>query len=230
MNTLSYKIGYWSACLLTLTFVVWIVCFVGIALTSHMFLWTNLSDYITFEHANSQVFQNIAKFFMLLVGPLYILLINSFYNYASSDKKALVRISLLFATAFAILSSLHYFVQLSAVRLNIEHGQIAGLEYFVQANPNSIMTAIDMLGWTLFLGLSSFFIFPIFTGDRINNLIRYSFILNGISCIMAGIGYVFQINVLTFLFINLGAGGSIMTVAIASIQLFKRLKLDASIT
>ena len=222
MNVLSYKIGFWSAILLALTFIIWIVCFVEIAMTSPLFYWTNLPDYITFFQTNSQTFQNIAKFFMLLFGPIYVVFINSFYDYASDEKKVLVRLSLLFGIAFAVLSSLHYFVQLTSVRLNIEHGQFAGLEHFVQANPNSIMTSIDMLGWTLFLGLSSLFIFPIFTGDRLNKIIRYAFIANGFSCILAGIGYVFQIDLITFLFVNLGVGGAVLTLTIASIKLFKR--------
>jgi hypothetical protein len=223
MKTLSYKIGFWASILLTVSFVVWIVCFIGIALTSPLFYWTNLTDYLNFVQKHSQVFQNTAKLFMLFLGPLYVLFINSFYDYAPDNKKALVRISLLFGTAFAILSSLHYFVQLSAVRLNTIHGQINGLEHFVQANPYSIMTSIDMLGWTLFLGLSSLFIFPIFTGDTLNKILRYAFIINGLSCMLAGIGYIFQIDVLTFLFINLGVGGAIMTIGIVSIKLFKRL-------
>ena len=223
MNTLSYKIGYWSAVSLILAFGVWIICFTGIALTSPLFYWTNLQDYLVYEHTHSQFFQNTAKFFMLLFGPLYVLFINSFYEYATDNKKVLVRISLLFATAFAILSSLHYFVQLSAVRLNIMHGQTNGLEHFIQANPNSIMTSIDMLGWTLFLGLSSFFISPVFKGDRLNTVIRYAFIFNGISCVLAGIGFVFQIDILTFIFINMGVGGAIFTITIASGKLFKHL-------
>ena len=224
MNTISYKIGYWSAVSLVLSFVVWIICFTGIAITSPLFHWTNISDYLVYEHSHSQFFQNTAKFFMLLFGPLYVLFINSFYEYATENKKILVRISLLFATAFAILSSLHYFVQLSAVRLNIMHGHTNGLEHFVQANPNSIMTSIDMLGWTLFLGLSSFFIFPVFEGDRLNRIIRCAFIFNGLSCILTGIGYVFQIDLLTFIFVNLGIGGAILTVTIASGKLFRRLR------
>ncbi|MBN2350151.1 MAG: hypothetical protein JXJ22_15030 [Bacteroidales bacterium] len=226
MHTLSYKIGFWSSVLLTIAFAVWIICFAGIALTSPLFYWTNLIDYLTYVQYYSQGFQNTAKFFMLLFGPLYVLLINSFYDYAADNKKVLARISLLFATAFALLSSLHYFVQLSAVRLSILHGQVNGLEHFVQANPNSIMTAADMLGWTLFLGLSSLFIFPVFTGDKLNRIIRVAFIAIGFSCLLAGIGYVLQIDILTFVFINLGVGGALMTVTIASIALFKRLKKE----
>ncbi len=225
MKTLSYKIGFWSSILLTLTFAAWIVCFVGIAITPPLFYWTNLPDYLTFVETHSQVFQIIAKFFMLLFGPLYVIFINCFYDYAPDNKKVLVRISILFGTAFAILSSLHYFVQLSSVRLNILHGQTNGLEHFVHANPNSIMTSIDMLGWTLFFGLSSLFIFPIFTGDKLNRIIRYAFIANGLFGLLAGIGYVLQIGFLT-IFIDVGVGGAFMTVTIASIKLFKRLKIE----
>jgi len=224
MNSLSYKIGLWSAILLTLIFAIWMICFTGIAMTSPLFYWKNLPDYLTYLHANNQSFQNVAKFSLLLFGPLYVLLINSYYDYAEDNKKVLVRISLLFGVAFAVLSSIHYFIQLTAVRFNIGQGQINGLEHFVQANPYSIMSSINMLGWTLFLGLSSLFILPIFTGDRLNKIIRYAFLLNGISCLLGSLGYLFHIDLLTFVFMNLGLGGAVMTITIASIQLFRRLK------
>jgi hypothetical protein len=224
MNPISRKLGIWSASMLTLAFAAWIVCFVGIAATSPLFQWTNLGDYLTFEKANSQVFQYTAKFFMMLFGPLFMILINSYYDYAPDNKKVLVRLSLLFAAAFAILSSLHYFVQLSSVRINIEQGNTVGLENFVQANPNSIMTAIDMLGWTLFLGLSSLFIFTVFEGDRLKRIIRYGFLVNGISCLLGGVGYMFKIDVLTFLCMNLILGGAVLTVSIASLMMFRRTK------
>jgi hypothetical protein len=221
MNTISIKIGYWSSVLLTLSFIAWIVCFVGIVATSPMFIWTNLNDYLIYARNNNQFFQNIAKFFMLLFGLIYVLYINSLYDGADESKKGLARISLLFGTAFAILSSIHYFVQLSAVNMDILENQTAGLEHFVQANPHSIMTAIDMLGWTLFLGLSSLFIAPLFSGSRLNTIIRLGFITNGICCLLGAIAYLFQLDIVTFLCMNLGIGGAILTVAIASIKWFK---------
>jgi hypothetical protein len=162
---------------------------------------------------------------MLLFGPLYVLFINSCYDHAADDKKVLVRISVLFGIAFAILSSVHYFVQLTTVKINIEQGHFDGLEYLVQANPYSVMSSINMLGWTLFLGLSSFFIFPVFKGDRLNKIIGYAFLFNGISCFLGGVGYMFHVDLLTFIFMNLGLGGAVMTFSIASIILFNRLKI-----
>ncbi len=223
MNLLSNKIGLWASVFLTISLLTWIICFIGISLTSPIFIWTNLSDYLMFEKSNSQFLQTIAKSCMLLFGPIYVLYISSFYNY-TQDKKILVSLSSMFGLAFALLSSTNYFVQLSSVRINITQGNIAGIEHFLQANPYSIISSINMLGWTLFLGLSSFLISAIFNNDLKSNLLRNTFIVNGISCFIAGIGYILDIKILIFIFINLGVGGALMTICISSIKLFLRLK------
>lgn len=180
-----------------------------------------MADYLKYTEQNSQILQIVAKALMLVFAPLFVVLINSYYELVPNEKKFLIRLSLLFALGFAILSSIHYFVQLSSVRLNMLEGNVNGMEWFVQANPNSIMTSINMLGWTLFLGLSSFAIFPVFGKEQ--RIIRLAFIANGISCMLAGVGYVFQIDLLTFLFANLGVGGALLVVMISSARLFRRL-------
>jgi hypothetical protein len=110
MNRISYNIGMWASMLLALSFVAWLVSFTGIALTSPLFIWSNISDYLLYESTYDQVFQNVAKFFMLIFGPLYVLMIYGYYHLAPVDKRDLVRISLLFALAFATLSSINYFI------------------------------------------------------------------------------------------------------------------------
>jgi len=222
MKNLSFKIGYWSALSMLVAFVIWIVTFTGIAITSPIFYWTNLKDYMVHYQSTSHHFQNLAYLFMLFTGPLYMLIINGFYEYSTHSNKVLVRISLLFGLGFAILSSIHYFVQLSSVRLNLTGGNFDGMEPFLQANPLSIMTSIDMLGWTFFLGLSSLFLVPVFSGENSINLLRYAFLVNGLSCLGAGVGYVFQIDVLTFICINLITGGALVAISIRSIKLFAR--------
>ena len=86
------------------------------------------------------------------------------------------------------------------------------------------MTSIAMLGWTLFLGLSSFFIFSIFKGDGLQKILIFAFIFNGVCCILAGVGYILQIDLLTFLFINIGAGGALMIISVSSTNLFRKLQ------
>lgn len=223
MKSLSFKIGYYSSLVSTLLFITWMVCFIGIAATSPLFYWSGFEDYLNYAGQNSQVLQHIAKALMLAFGPLFVVLINSYYEYAPREKRFLVRLSLLFALGFALLSCMHYFVQLSAVRLNLLEGTVNGLELFVQANPHSIMTSIDMLGWTVFLGATSFSVFSVFGKGKGERMIRLAFLANGIFCILAGVGYLFQIDVLTFLFANLGVGGALITAMFYSARLFRRL-------
>jgi hypothetical protein len=162
---------------------------------------------------------------MLIFGPVYVMLINSFHDQSTTDRKTLSRLGLLFGLVFATLSCIHYFVQLSSVRINLERGITDGMENFVQANPLSIMTSIDMLGWTLFLGLSSLFTaFSINDNSMLLKWIRGAFYLNAFSCFIAFVGYLLQIDLLTFIGINLGVGGAIMTVSITSSKLFHRDK------
>jgi len=165
-------------------------------------------------------YQHLAYVFMLVTGPAWLLIIHGYYEISPASGKATGRISLLFALGFTILSSLHYFVQLSAVRLSLAGGNWEGMEPFLQANPLSVMTSIDMLGWTLFLGLSSLFMVPFFSGSYSGRFLKYAFLVNGVSCLMAGIGYLFQIDVLTFICINLLTGGAMVAIAAGSLKRF----------
>jgi len=90
---------------------------------------------------------------------------------------------------------MNYFVQFSVVRLSILKGQFEGLEQFVQWNPNSAFYSLNLLGWTLFLGLSSFFIAPIFLKEKKGNLIKWLLILNGITCVLGTVAVVFEIMI-----------------------------------
>jgi len=161
---------------------------------------------------------------MLIFGPVYVMLVNSFHDQANAERKTLSRLGLLFGLAFATLSSIHYFVQLSLVRINLEKGITSGMEHFVQANPLSVMTSIDMLGWTLFLGLSSLFTsLSVSDKTRLGRWIRIGFNLNSVSCLIAFVGYLWQIDLLTFIGINMGVGSAMIIASITSMRYFSWL-------
>ena len=221
MNQLSIKLGYWSALLSAFTFIVFTICFVAIFIVNPIFTWTNLSDYVETVNSTNQFFKHVAQFMMLLFAPLFVVLLASIEAYAESDKKILARIALYFGIIFALLISVNYFVQLSVVRQNIAKGDLVGLEHLIMVNPGAAILSINMLGWTLFFGLSSLFVSPVFAGSRLEKVIRYAFLLNGIFCLLGGIGFLFEITVLVFLTINLGMGASVLVVTIALAVLFK---------
>lgn len=117
MKNISCKIGYWSAVSLIVFFITWMICFVGIAVTSPLFFWNGLAHYLAYISTYNQTLADVAKVAMLFFGPAYLLLIHSFYDCSSESQRSLLRLALLFALAFAVTSSIHYFVQVTSVKL-----------------------------------------------------------------------------------------------------------------
>lgn len=233
MSSLSLKLGLWSALLCALAFVVFTICFVAIAVTQPLFVWTNLADYVAAVQENNQLFKHVAQLAMLLFGPLFVLLLNSIHDLAREDvahvaegSATLTRAALVFGAIFATLSGIHYFIQLSTVRLNIASGELQGLEQWAQANPGAPLLAVNMLGFTLFLGLASLCVAPAFGVGRLQKVIRASFVANGLFCLLGGVGFVLQITWLVFVTINLGMGGALLVATVGLALFFRRVARD----
>jgi hypothetical protein len=158
---------------------------------------------------------------MLILGVSFVVLLNCIHERARREYRVLTRTGIGFGLLFAATVGIHYFVQLTAVRLNLLAGRVEGLEHFVQANPYSVLSASKMLGWTLFLGLASGFVAPAFSGAGLERVIRRAFALNALFCLAGGIGYVWQITWLVFVTITLGMGGAVL-VATAGLALWFR--------
>lgn len=224
MNKIILKLGFWSAMICLACFIIWIVAFIGIAISSPLFFWTNMEDYIHYVNENAQFFQYLAKSFMIVFALAFLILTIVFHEITTSEKKILSKISVAFAVMFTLLISVHYFVQISAVRFAINNGHYDGLEHFLQAMPTSVISSVNMLGWTLFFGLSSLFQYFAFKPDTATKTIRLGLLINGISCLSAGVGFLLQIDVITFIFINLGVGGAVIFISISAMRYFNRLR------
>jgi uncharacterized Tic20 family protein len=220
-NPLARKLGFWAAVTAFLTFITYTVCFIGILLSGPLLMWTSLADYVAYVKQYGGPFQPLAKFAMLLFGLSFVVLLNCIHEYARGERRILTRIALGFCLLFAGAVGMHYFTQISAVRINVLAGRTEGLEHFVQANPYSILSAINMLGWTVFLGLSSLFVAPAFSATKLERVIRWAFTLTGLFCLGGGIGYVWEITWLVFVTITLGMGGTVL-VATAGLALWFR--------
>lgn len=218
------QLGYWSSVSIAALFVIFTACFIAIAATQPLFRWTTLADYVAYATTRDQFFQNLARLTMLLFGPAYVILVASIHDRTSDEMRLGTLLALCFSVIFAALTGIHYFIQLSAVRLSLAHGDLQGLDQIVQANPSSALSAINMLGWTLFLGLSSIFVAQVFSVSRIERAIRIAFLFNGICCLLGGIGYALDITALVFVTINLGMGGAVLIAAILLSVWFKRLE------
>jgi len=222
-DRLALRLGFWSALGAAAMFIAFTVCFVAVVLKPPLFVWTSFADYVVYARNDQRVLKSIAQLTMLLFAPLYVALINSLHELAPAEKKAATRLGLACGVMFAALSGGFYFVQLSAVRLSVAKEQFAGLEQVVQANPYSALSALNMLGWTVFFGLSSLCVAPAFAGSGLVKAIRWLFVVNGLMCLLGGIGYVLEMTALVFVTINLGMGGAVMLLTIALCLHFRRM-------
>jgi hypothetical protein len=220
-NLLARRLGFWAAVIAFATFIAYVVCFTAILLSGPPLTWTSLADYLAYIDRYGGPFQSLAKFAMLLFGLSFVVLINSIHEKTRGERRILTRIAVGFGLLFAASIGIHYFAQISAVRINVLAGRTEGLEHFVQANPYSILSAINMLGWTMFLGLSSLFVAPVFLATKLERVIRLAFTLTGLFCFGGGIGYVWEITWLVFVTINFGMGGAVL-VATAGLALWFR--------
>ena len=224
MNKTILNTGIWSATICLTSFIIWIISFTGIAIHSPLFYWTTIEDYVQYVNNNSQFFQHLAKTFMIIFSLAYMILSVVFYEFVLVERKILAKIALVFSIMFALLSSLHYFVQISAVRFAIAENEYSGLEHFIQAKPTSVLSSVNMLGWTFFLGLSSLFFYLSLVPGPMTKGVKLGLLLNAISCIVAGFGYLFQIDLITFVFINLGVGAAVILLTISASKYFIKQK------
>lgn len=223
MHTLNLKIGFWAALLSALTYVVYAVCFVAILFLNPLFVWSDLAAYIDAAQTTDQFFKHLAQFAMLIYAPLFLLLVNSVHELVPASQKVLTRAAIAFTLGFVILNNTAYFIQLSTVRLAVNRGVGTGLEQFIIANPAAVITAVSTLGWTLFQGPASLLVAPVFTGGRLERIIRLAFLANGVICLLGGLAFIFDITWLVFLTLYLGVGGAGLAIAISLALYFRRL-------
>lgn len=223
MHTLNLKIGFWAALLSALTYVVYAVCFVAILFLNPLFVWSDLAAYIDAAQTTDQFFKHLAQFAMLIYAPLFLLLVNSVHELVPASQKVLTRAAIAFTLGFVILNNTAYFIQLSTVRLAVNRGVGTGLEQFIIANPAAVITAVSTLGWTLFQGPASLLVAPVFTGGRLERIIRLAFLANGVICLLGGLAFIFDITWLVFLTLYLGVGGAGLAIAISLTLYFRRL-------
>ncbi len=219
----SARLGYGSAFGVVITFAIFTVCFVAIPLSGPAFRWTDLPAYVTWTQTQPQGLAILARLCMLFFCPLLVGLFAAIVDCASDATRVWARLGLCFAVIFAALTGLSYFVQLTAVRFSIGRGELAGLEQVTQANPYSMISAMNMAGWTLFLPLASLCAAAVFSGGRLERLIRFAFVFNGAVCLAGGIGFMLDWTAVVFWTVNFGMGGAVLLAAISLSVWFRRL-------
>lgn len=219
------KLGFWAATLAAFVNLVFVACFIGNALVNPLFTWTALDSYVAYMRAHDRTLVTVAQACMLLMGPLFVVLVSCLHEVAPPERKTAVRAALALSVGFAVLTGINYWTQITAVRFNLARGTTAGLEQFLQSKPDSAMASINMLGWTMYFGLSSLLASMAFAPNapKLERAIRVALVANGVCCLLAGGGFFIDNILLIFVTINLGMGAAITTATILLAVFFGRV-------
>jgi hypothetical protein len=114
-----------------------------------------------------------------LLGSAFILLMVSLHERAEPQRKVWSSAGVAFAVAYAVLTGMTYFVQLTVVGPRLASGEIAGMEMFVFVPFDSFLYAVDILGYTFMSAATLLGAFAL-ADDGPDRLARRFMIANGL--------------------------------------------------
>src|SRR5262245_27147048 len=115
----------------------------------------------------------------LFLGSSFLVLVVSIHEVASPNQKIWSHIAIAFATAYAVMISINYFVQLTWVAPRLASGQTRGVEPFLFTPFDSFLYAVDILGYA-FMSVATLFAARVFAGDGHERVTRVFLTANGL--------------------------------------------------
>jgi len=115
----------------------------------------------------------------LFLGPSFLVLVVSIHQLSSPDRKIWSHAAVTFATAYAVLISINYFVQLTWVMPRLAAGRTQGIEQFLFTPFDSFLYAVDILGYG-FMSVATLFAARVFTGKGLERVVRVFLTANGL--------------------------------------------------
>jgi hypothetical protein len=115
----------------------------------------------------------------LFLGASFLALVVSVHEVTPPDRKVWSHAAVAFATVYAVLISLNYFVQLTWVAPRLARGQTQGIESFLFVPFDSFLYSVDILGYS-FMSLATLFAARAFTGGGLERVARAFLTANGL--------------------------------------------------
>jgi hypothetical protein len=165
------KLGYWSAFLASLFSIIYII--------GQFAEWINLlGSGGGPENASTAVGLIVLLIPSLLLAPSFVLLMLCVHYYAPESKKVWSHAGVIFATIYAVMVSINYYVQLSLVVPHLMRGETESIRLFLFTPFDSFIYSVDVLGYS-FMSLSTLFAAFVFTGTGLERTARRFLIANG---------------------------------------------------
>jgi len=107
----------------------------------------------------------------LLLAPSFLVLMVAVHQIAPSDRRVWSHAAVAFATCYAVLVGVNYYVQLTWVSPRLAAGRVAGIEPFLFTPFDSFLYSVDILGYS-FMSVATLFAARVFTGDGLERVAR----------------------------------------------------------
>jgi len=108
----------------------------------------------------------------LFLGSSFLVLTVSINQLSVPERKIWSHTAVVFATIYAALISINYYVQLTWVAPRLLAGRTAGIEQFLFVPFDSFLYAVDILGYS-FMSLATLFAAMVFTGKGVERVARW---------------------------------------------------------
>lgn len=115
----------------------------------------------------------------LLLAPAFLVLTVCVHQLAAPERKVWSHAAVAFATVYAGLVGMVYYVQLTLVAPRLSTGRIAGIEPFLFVPFDSFLYSVDILGYS-FMSLAALFAAQVVTGPGVARVARWCLTATGL--------------------------------------------------
>ncbi len=164
-------LGLWSALLSSLFSITYVV--------AQLAEWAGLLGSSGGPHSKSTTYGlAILLTPSLLLGISFVVLMVSIHYIADSSKRIWSHVAVVFASMYATLVSIVYYIQLAFVMPRISRGETEDIQLLIFEPFDSFLYAVDVFGYSL-MSLSTLFAAAVFKLQGIERWIRWALIANG---------------------------------------------------
>lgn len=221
MNSITSKLGFRASLIALFSFVLYTFCFVAILLVNQPFAWDGIANLAIYEAESVSWLKYLGMGSMILYACAYVVIVMCTNEAVKKEKQIYSWISVVFGIAFCVCTSIGYFVQLTSTRLQLESGHVEGLVQFTQSYHLSAINGINILGWTLFYGISSL-AFGFAIGDGFGKVLKIACVANAFIMFAGLIGFVSNNFWILLFTLNFGLGGAGITIIISLLRWYGR--------
>ena len=186
-------IGFWSSTALAILAIIYLAT---------LALYFGIAGFV---FPPSAIVQTVAGVITFATAPLMVVVFSAIREVPGS-RSLLGTISLSFTVLFAAVVSMNRFVQLTVIHQAPQGAATPDLARFLPYSTDSVMFAMEMLGWGFFMALAALAAAPMFNGDRLGRALRWTLVAYGLLSLLSVVGYATETALTMAGFIAWGPG------------------------